>query len=209
MIKLTENTSPWLKGYALSSMKNTVRLPGRKVEEFTKAGKYLYRLRIHNDYSVIDPLVKDITHYRFVREFFDGAVIVPVPPSKGRAVQPVEQMAIQTALKLNCKVELKLFSGVLEDTTSPIPEEEKLKSRKFDHIYIPCDEALSKYDKNQRFIIFDDYYDTGKTMTSVVQVLKEEGFQNIDIFAVCVTQRAKKRLLKRRSYEITSEGPEK
>lgn len=202
MIRLIENFSPWNKGYAVSSMKNIIEKQGHRRFELTKAGRYLYRLRVENDYSVIMPLVSDITHYRLVREFLSGGVLVPVPPTKERVIQPVEQIALQVAGKLNLKVELKLFSGILQDTTAPVSEDEKNKSRKFDHIYIPSDETLSKYDKNQRFIIFDDYYDTGRTMTSIVTVLKELGFQNIDIFTVCITQRAKKRILSRTPYEV-------
>lgn len=200
MIRIIENGCPWNNGYALSCMKNLIVMPHKKEWELTKSGRYLYALRVNNDYSVIEKLVSDITHYRFVREFFKGSVIVPVPPSKERMVQPVEQMAFQIAGKLGITCDNRIFSEVLEDTTSPVTD--KFKSRKYDHIYIPSDERLSSYDKNQRFIIFDDYYDSGKTMTSAVTVLKEAGFTNIDIFAVCVTQRAKKRLLGRKPYEI-------
>ena len=133
-------------------------------------GELLYRLKYRADVSVLAELV-DATA-RFVRSWNPGVtVLVPVPPSRARAQQPVHLIVEALGKAMGIPVDLNGVARVKE-----IPE---LKN-----VYA-YDERLRLLDGahkvkasvvgGQKVLLFDDLYRSGATMNVITAALYDEG----------------------------------
>lgn len=93
MIRIWEEEVHFHKGYAFACTENTIATPYRLIFKKTKISEYLKRLKYRDDFSVIQPIISQIATNKKVRKFLEGGILVAIPPTQNRDVQPVEQLA--------------------------------------------------------------------------------------------------------------------
>ena len=125
----------------------------------------------------------------------EGGILVAIPPTQKRDVQPVEQLAKTLAVKLSINYITDAFSCEIVETTKPIPKDQRAKNRKYIHYFVPDTKKLEEIKRDANIILFDDYFDTGTTLKYAAIALKDIGFSNVNIFTVGYTKAAIKRFI--------------
>lgn len=178
----------WRKGFALdihtvSSVPIGYNEFGHMQFETTRSeiDELLFKLKNRSDQAVVPEIVSAAVGFlKSLGEQFD--VIVPVPASSYRAVQPVPLLASKLAEQLQIPV---------VDAVSKVRETPQLKN-----VY-DLDERLKildgayKVEKNQmsgkRVLLLDDLYRSGATMNVITSALYEQG-QAKDVVALTITK---------------------
>lgn len=166
----------WVDGYALDihttgSVYLGVNEYGHDVYDTTRSevGELLYRLKYRADLKAAEELVAVAATYIGPNAAnFD--VMVPVPPSGVRAVQPVITLAngIGAALKIpvaNCIVTTRPPTQ-LKGVVDPQRRRELL-----DGLYALNGDPV----RGRRVLLFDDLFRSGSTMNAITNVLMGQG----------------------------------
>jgi competence protein ComFC len=190
VIKIQPRKIPgrWRDGYALDLHTTSSTYMGD--DEFghprfetirSEAGELLYKLKFAQDQTVVQALAEALES--FVRSWgivFD--IVVPIPPSSHRNVQPVMVLAEALGRRLGTPV-VKCIR-----TTRDTPQlknvadfDERLRLLQGLHEVDPA-EVRSK-----KILLFDDLYRSGATMNAVTEVLYDQGGAG-DVFALTVTR---------------------
>jgi competence protein ComFC len=166
----------WHKGVALD-LHTTSSVPigyneqGRMQFDSTRPpiAQLLYSLKNRGDKSAVQDIVDTAAHYlKDHVEKFD--VIVPVPPSQIRIIQPVILIAEGVGKALSKPVALCVSTtrstGQLKNVTDPEERKEKVKD-------------LYKVDATQvigrSVLLMDDLFRSGTTLNAVTDLLMGEG----------------------------------
>ncbi len=136
----------------------------------SEVGELLYRLKYRSDKSVLNELVE--VAEGFVREWNPGVtILVPVPPSRVRAEQPVRLIAERLGALIGISVDLNGVTRVKE-----IPElknvyayDERLRLLNGAH------KVEASVVNGQKILLFDDLYRSGATMNAITAALYDEG----------------------------------
>lgn len=129
----------------------------------------LYQLKYRGDRSAAQSIIETAAHFlQQYRDKFD--LIIPVPPSTPRAMQPV----LVLAAGLGAAVNLPVVSCIsttrpttqLKGVTDPIQ-----RSQLLDGLYT-VDAAQTS---SKRVLLFDDLYRSGSTMNAITDVLVNHG----------------------------------
>lgn len=148
----------------------------------SELGNLLYELKYHSDQKSIRKIVKAAE--KFIKEIWviNVDIIIPVPPSTKRKLQPV----LVLAEKISNKLGIPLSNCVTRKRNTP-----QLKN-----VY-DLDERLKLLDdlhkvdksatKNKRVLLFDDLYRSGATMNAITTDLYEKG-RVADVFALTITK---------------------
>lgn len=143
----------------------------------TDVGEAIYRLKNQNDRAQI-PLLADVFIKHLGSKFSSVSLIVPMPPSKERNVQPVIELSRAIAQKMN----IGCFENILS---------KKIKTNQMKDIEGYDDKMLAlkgAFDINKGIsnegcwdvLLIDDLYDTGASLNSAVRILKTYSkFKNI------------------------------
>lgn len=129
----------------------------------------LYQLKYQNNQGAAQGIIEAAAAYlRPHRAKFD--LIIPVPPSSARAVQPVILLAngIGTALNLpvvNCVTTTRATSQ-LKGVTDPAQRQELVKG-----LYA----VNGAYTADKNILLFDDLFRSGTTMNEITDVLLSDG----------------------------------
>ncbi|HVH75366.1 MAG TPA: phosphoribosyltransferase family protein [Stellaceae bacterium] len=177
----------WREGYALD-VHTVSSIPighnefGHMQFETTRSavGELLFRLKNRGDRKVVDELAD--TAVTFLQQWNPGIdIIVPVPASNARTVQPVALVA--TAISARVGVPL-------EDCITKTRKERQLKN------VFDLDERLKILDglhavnaakiAGRRVLLFDDLYRSGATMNSVTALLLKQRAE--EVFALAITR---------------------
>lgn len=153
----------------------------------SEVGELLFQLKYRSDKSAVQPLAE--TAVNFIRKKkWPIEIIVPVPPSTHRAEQPVFLIAKKMGNLL----------GVPVDTTSikKIRATPPLKGiHDFDERMALLEGAFeincSKI-KNQKVLLFDDFYDYGSTLHTIYDCMTEN-CQPKAVYALTITKTKKSR----------------
>jgi predicted amidophosphoribosyltransferase len=179
----------WREGYALdyhsvSSVYIGDNQFGHPEFDTTRSavGDLLYRLKYGRDQSTIDPLVGAAT--RFIRSWKPGAdVIIPVPPSRARAMQPVMLLGEAIAKRLKLP-----FEPTWIKKTKKLPELKNVYD--FDErsrLLADAHKVATSRVKDHIVLLFDDLYRSGATMNAIAEVLYDRG-KVADVFAFTITK---------------------
>ena len=136
----------------------------------SEMGELLYQLKYSRDISVLEPIVT--TTADFIRENFSSLdLLIPVPPSRPRSLQPV----IAIAKRLAESLEIPLCTSCVVKVRSN-PE---LKNIYEYSERIKILESAYRVDRkkveSKNVLLFDDLYRSGATMNAVSTVLKNLG----------------------------------
>lgn len=144
-------------------------------------GELLYQLKFKSDKDTVQEIVKAVEEFM---KAWDPAVdiLVPVPPSTHRAVQPVLILANVISERLR----IPLADCVTR--TRDIPE---LKNVSDLDERLELLEGLHTVDKaatqGKSVLLFDDLYRSGATMNAITTDLYEDG-KATDVFALAITR---------------------
>jgi competence protein ComFC len=180
---------PWTDAYALhihmlSSTFNDYDEQGRARFDSVRSpvGELLYALKYRNDQTAIVPLVQAAEE--FINDIWRISVdsIVPVPPSKMRAFQPVEILAKTLADHLKVPV----CNGCLRKVKQTpqlkdITDYNKRRDALSDAFSVDPELTTGK-----RLLLFDDLYGPGATVAHIAQILKDTGLAR-DVYLLTLT----------------------
>lgn len=150
-------------------------------------GELLYQLKYRSDRSVIPELVD--TAIGFLRRWKPAVdIVVPVPPSRKRAFQPVLALADQIAQQFG----LPYVPGAV----TKVREVPELKNVFDYHERLRLLAGAHGVDQSQvqgqAVLLFDDLYRSGATMNAIASALIDEG-RAADVFAFAITRTRSKR----------------
>jgi len=149
----------------------------------TEIGEALFQLKYRSDFSKVVPLALEIkTRLNII--FSPVSLIIPIPPSKVRKIQPVTELAKETAKQL----EKPFYSNLLVKVT-PTPQmkdilltEDKVSSL-LDSFQVNDILPNGKYD----ILLVDDLYSSGSSLKAATEVLRK--YSKIGkIFVVAISQ---------------------
>jgi len=135
----------------------------------SELGQLLYRLKYCSDLSAVDAIVEATAEFLNPwRNKFD--LIVPVPPSGSRSVQPV----IILARGIGNAVSLPVAECVTT-TRSPIQlkgvRDRQKRRELLDGLYA-VDRTITE---GKNILLFDDLYRSGSTMNAIADLVRNEG----------------------------------
>ncbi len=148
----------------------------------SELGDLLYRLKYGSDGAVIEEIV--ITATEFIRTWNPGfALIVPVPPSRVRSLQPVLVLADAIGKNLGLPVRPDAITRAkanpqLKDVFG---YDARVKLLQGAH---SADPAIVQ---GNRILLFDDLFRSGATMNSITETLYGIGKAS-EVFALTITR---------------------
>ncbi len=146
----------------------------------SEVGELLYKLKYTGDQTVVDEIADAAA--TMMRRWQAVNVIVPVPPSTPRAVQPVFLLANALGQKLGVPV-----ANCLTTTRDPSPlknvNDLDERARLLAGLYA-IDPAPVR---GKRVLLFDDLYRSGATINEITTTLYDRG-QATDVFALTITR---------------------
>ena len=147
----------------------------------TELGELVYRLKYRGDQSAVAPIAQAAVD--FVREWSpDIDVIVPTPPSKTRAVQPLFQIADELG---------RLLSRPVDKTSvrkfKATPELKNVDYAKRLELLGGAHSIEGDALRGRRVLLLDDLYQSGATLNAIARLLKDAGGVS-SVFALALTR---------------------
>ena len=152
----------------------------------SELGERVFQLKYRDNHSEAIPIAEAMADFLHRKPntltFVD--VIIPVPPSTQRAIQPVNRIAIELGSRIQKPV---LTDAIWKNRDTPclknIPDRaERLKL--LDGIF-DVNSDLIQFDG---ILVIDDLYDTGVTANAVAHALKKAGASRIFFLAATRTR---------------------
>lgn len=145
------------------------------------AGELLYRLKYHGDRSSLDELVEALASF-FRSWGAEADIVVPVPASRARTIQPVVMVGEKLAGELQVE-----FCPACVRRTRDVPQLKDV----FDYderwrLLAGLHEADRARLAGRRVLLFDDLFRSGATMNAITALLYEAGA--VDVFALTITR---------------------
>lgn len=137
----------------------------------TEVGEALFQLKNRNDWDQIEPLADELRRTAFPL-FSNIELIVPVPPSKTRAKQPVYELAKALAGKTG----LTSFENIIHKSPDVVgaPQLKDLSSKEEKSAALAGRFSISDQingDGKWNALIIDDLFDSGASMEAVCAAL--------------------------------------
>jgi len=178
----------WRKGYALdlhtlSSIPVGYNEFGHMQFDTTRSevGELLFKLKSRSDQAVIPEIAAAVA--RLMKAWGPPVdMIVPVPPSTPRPLQPV--MALATAI--SAQLQIPLVEAISKTRDTPqlkniVDLDERLNALEGVHA------ADQVHVKGRTVLLFDDLFRSGATMNSVTTALYDQGGV-ADVYALTITR---------------------
>jgi predicted amidophosphoribosyltransferase len=179
----------WREGYALDF--HTIRSEYIGDDEYghpqfhntrSEVGELLYRLKYRSDRSAVAELVEATAS--FVESWKPGAdVIVPVPPSRARDMQPVTILGDALGKRLSLPFAVGCVEKARENPEIKNIYDYDERMRLLAGAYT-VDRTTAQ---GRKILLFDDLYRSGATMNAVTAALYDQGAA-LDVFAITVTR---------------------
>ena len=166
----------WISGYALDI--HTISSTYMGINEFghdvfdnkrSELGELLYRMKYYGDRSAASAIVEAaVAFLQRSRNKFD--VIVPVPPSGNRSVQPVPILANGIGRALNLPVAECVSATRPATQLKGIMDPEK-RTELLEGLY----RVERAHTQGKSVLLFDDLYRSGATMNAITELLMTRG----------------------------------
>lgn len=181
-------TGNWNEGFSLDLHTISSTLIGH--DEFgnpqfntirTEVGELLFKLKNRFDTSVVPEIIAVVK--TFLKTWpLQVDMIVPVPPSKSRTVQPVMLLA----QALGAQIGIPLVEAVKK--TRDMPQLKTIfdlaeRGKVLKGAYAVDQEIV----KGRRVLLFDDLFRSGATMNEVSSALCQQG-QAMEVYALTITR---------------------
>lgn len=146
----------------------------------SEMGELLYKLKFRSDQTVVQEIVDAVA--KIVQPGAGIDVIVPVPPSAVRIVQPVQVLANAIGQRLQIPVvECVKRTKVIAQLKNVRDLDER--ARLLEGAHSVEKEAV----KGRKVLLFDDLYRSGATMNSITTLLYDEG-EAREVVALTITR---------------------
>lgn len=149
----------------------------------SELGELVFRLKNRSDRTTLDPIADTAAEF-LVASGIEFDALVPVPPSRPRAFQPVVEIA--TAIGA------RLAKPVLMDVVSKVKETPELKNvfdfNERQKLLEGAFKVDQKSAQSQRLLLIDDLYRSGATATIVAKMLIEAGASAVYFLAMTKTR---------------------
>jgi len=136
----------------------------------TELGELLYQLKYRHDRGAVVPLVRSASE--FLRLWRPGVdLLVPVPPSRPRATQPLFEICEGLGRELGLPVDQTSIRKVLEH-----PELKGLYdySQRLEALEGAHELDLGAF-HGRRVLLMDDLYRSGATLNAVARLVRDQG----------------------------------
>lgn len=148
----------------------------------TELGELLYKLKYKRDQSAIAPIAQAAAD--FVRSWNPRVgVIVPAPPSRSRAFQPLFQIADEVGRLLSLPVDKQSVRKTRETPELKNVFDYSKRLEILDGTHSVDSDAL----RGLRILLLDDLYRSGATLNDVARILRDEGGVSA-VFALTLTR---------------------
>lgn len=135
----------------------------------SEIGQALFLLKYRSDYTKI-PVIADQISESLSQYFSTACLVIPMPASKQRARQPVNEIALKVAknMKIPC-----LENLLIKNVTTPQMKDIDSRDDKVDTLVkaFAINDVLG--DGDYDILIIDDLYDTGSSLEAATKVLRE------------------------------------
>lgn len=176
-IKLSGN---WTQGYALDI--HTIDSTfigydeyGHEVFETRRSeiGELLYRLKYKSDKTALDEIIDTVANFlENYREIIDAiAAIIPVPPSKNRAFQPV----LEITKSLSLRIKIPFHDDVLVKTRETPELKDVYEYEKRMELLKNAFDIGSNLLNGKSILLFDDLFRSGATLNAITEILYNRG----------------------------------
>lgn len=198
MIEIKElDQKTWTKCFAFSVTNEKQYSDTRLKSEISQKSRmysYLTNYKKNHNSIVLEIITEELYEDEFLRnDFLKSCIIIPVPSLKKGSVVRVIAESIGKKFGITVASD-EVFTSVYMDGTVSL---EKYLTRNRPHpteYLVNKDYFESVSSKDTRIVIFDDVYDTGATVQAVARAFAEVDIAKVDVFALCVTQEAVKRI---------------
>lgn len=147
----------------------------------TELGELIYKLKYRGDQSAVALIAQAASD--FVKDWNPGIeLIVPVPPSKHRAVQPLFQIADEVGRLLNLPVDKASVRK-----TKATPELKNVDLAKRLELLVGAHPVDDRAMRGRQVLLLDDLYQSGATLNALGRLLKEAGGVS-KVFALALTR---------------------
>lgn len=176
----------WKAGWAidLHTVSCTKNSDGSFNTVRSEIGELVYRLKYQQDGNTIKNISTKVANFfRSRRIFHNIDVILPVPPSKQRNLQPVPTIAIEAGKLVNKKVDtsyIKKYRSTSEVKEIMDPNE---RAKALAGVFVVEDQRY----KGKDVLLFDDLFRSGTTLKEITSVLYSLGKVN-SVYVVTMTK---------------------
>ena len=146
----------------------------------SEIGELLYRLKYNRDISVVPEIVETVSSFLASGMRFD--LIIPVPASSHRAIQPVVTIAQGIGARLAIPVVGCVTATRATAQLKNVTDHEQRKVL-LEGLY----EVDATYTQNKSILLFDDLFRSGATMNAITDVLYQLGAA-ANVFALTLTR---------------------
>jgi predicted amidophosphoribosyltransferase len=179
----------WRDGYALDL--HTVSSIYMGDDEFgspqystqrTEVGEQLFRLKYRSDHGAVGLLVEAATAW--IADWKPGVdLLVPVPPSRERPVQPVRTIAEALGRRLGITVAPSAVTRTRE-----VSELKNVYDYSERIALLTGAHAVDRMQlEGHRVLLFDDLYRSGATLNAITRVMYDDGGAS-EVFALTLTR---------------------
>lgn len=148
----------------------------------SEIGELLYQLKYHSNRSVLDDIIETASHF-ILSQYRDIDAIVPVPPSRQRAYQPVLELARGIAERLIIPFHAEWIVKTKETTELKNIYDYNERLVILEHIHEATDPRI----EGTNILLFDDLYRSGATMNAVTMALYDQG-KAANVYAFAITR---------------------
>ena len=182
----------WAAGWALDlhTFRSTALENGTFDTQRTEIGEALYRLKYRSDRSQVEPIAHAAADFLQKQPFFRGLVaIIPVPPSEeNRPFQPVSELALAIARKLDLAVPFGHLIKVRQTKALKDTEDRRSRKKELSGAFRVKDTRFA----GKWVLLFDDLFRSGQTLNEIAFVLLTQGKVS-GVFVLTVTNTRTKR----------------
>ena len=178
----------WKAGWALD-LHTISSIPignGNFDTKYTNIGKALNELKYHQNNQQIDILANYIVEFlktRLVTPYID--VIIPIPPSKERNIQPVISIANKVSQILNIPIDTEYI--IKTKSTDELKSIDNPEQRK--EILNGAFAVRDLRYINKKILLLDDLYRSGSTLKEITKILYNNGkVQNVYVITLTKTR---------------------
>jgi predicted amidophosphoribosyltransferase len=185
-------SGPWKAGYSLAQHTISAEFLGYNEQGHPKfdtirsdVGEQLYRLKYQGDSAAVAKLAALAADF-VAGKGFPVDLVVPLPPSRARAIQPVASIAERVAKRLKIGYDAKGLRKV-KDT----PELKSLTELDDRKKALQGAFAASPSVRGNAVLLFDDLYRSGASMEEAALALLAGGAKSV--YALALTRTRRKR----------------